>query len=332
VSGGSQALNSPTSETESRCPFRSKSPRVWGAILFLILVQTTLARTHVISPLSQGAHVAKINGVDIEYFIAGTGPMIVVQGPGWGLGSEYLRRGLAPLEAHFTLIFYDTRGSGQSTRPADESRMRTSDMIDDLECLRQFWQLPALVLMGHSHGGTIALGYAIRYPKHLKKLILVDSGINDFNFNALIKEQIEIRKKDKRFDDAIAAFTSTEAIRTDEQLQRFLAHIWPLYLADPDRYLSTLLASFSALPSSWVFNKHPEIDSSLKEDSLLGTVRVPTLIVAGRDDWICGPAVAGHLRDQITHSELRILKRAGHFPWIEDPREFFPLVAAFSNP
>jgi proline iminopeptidase len=319
-------------QTGRRCLRRSKSRRVWGEFLLLSLMQAATVSAHAVSPLAQGAHVAKINGVNIEYFVAGTGPIVIVQGPGWGLSSQYLRTGLAPLESHFTLIFYDTRGSGQSSRPADESRMHTSDMIDDLETLRQFWRLPTLILMGHSHGGTIALGYAIRYPMRVKKLILVDSGIVDFEFSTLIKQQIEIRKNDKRFDDAIATISSTEPILTDEQLRNFLTHIWPLYLSDPDRYLSLLLANFSALPSAWVFNKHPEKDNSLKEDSLLGAVHAPTLIVAGRDDWICGPVVAEHLRDKIAHSELRIFEKTGHFPWIENPREFFASVASFLNP
>jgi proline iminopeptidase len=308
-----------------------KSGRGWHQCVLACVLSTTSVSALAVSRLSQGEHHARINGVDIQYFVAGSGPIMVVQGPGWGLGSQYLREGLVPLESHLTLIFYDTRGSGRSSRPADESRMRTSDMVDDLESLRQFWRIPKLFLMGHSHGGTIALGYAIRYPAHLRKLVLVDSGIIDFDFTALLKQQLEARKNDIRFENAIATINSGESIRADEQLHQFLMHIWPLFLYDPERYLSSLVASFSELPSAWVFNKHPESDASIKEDSVLGDVRAPTLILAGRNDWICGPVVAEHLHDQIAHSEIRILEKTGHFPWIEDPQEFYSSVVAFSN-
>jgi proline iminopeptidase len=309
----------------------SKSGRGFYRLALACALLTTPVSVLAVSRLSQGEHHAKINGVDIRYFVAGSGPIMVVQGPGWGLGSQYLREGLVPLESHLTLIFYDTRGSGHSSRPADESRMRTSDMVDDLESLRQFWRIPKLFLLGHSHGGTIALGYAIRYPTHLRKLVLVDSGIIDFDFTALLKQQLEARKNDIRFENAIATINSGEPIRTDEQLRQFLIHIWPLFLYDPDRYLSSLVASFSELPSAWVFNKHPESDASIKEDSLLRDVHASTLILAGRNDWICGPAVAEHLHDQIAHSEIRILETTGHFPWIEDAQGFYSSVVAFSN-
>ena len=131
--------------------------------------------------LSVGQHVADLRGIKFAYYVAGTGPLIVVQSPGWGVGSEDLRNGLEPLESKFTLVFYDTRGSGLSSRPSDETKMSTSDMVDDLEGLRQYWGIPTMTLLGHSHGGNIALGYAIRYPKRVRKLILVDSDIQDFD-------------------------------------------------------------------------------------------------------------------------------------------------------
>jgi pimeloyl-ACP methyl ester carboxylesterase len=41
-------------------------------------------------------------------------------------------------------------------------------------------KLDSLSLLGHSHGGTIALGYAITHPERVENLILVDSDIEDY--------------------------------------------------------------------------------------------------------------------------------------------------------
>jgi proline iminopeptidase len=114
--------------------------------------------------LSPGNHIARVNGVAFAYFVSGSGPVLIEQSPGWGIGSQYLQHGLMPLEKDFTLVSYDTRASGSSSRPIDESRMTTSNMVDDLEALRRFWDLPKINVLGHSHGGAIAIGYAIRYP------------------------------------------------------------------------------------------------------------------------------------------------------------------------
>jgi proline iminopeptidase len=304
--------------------------RIHATLTVVCLMLVSAPHAQPIAPLASGAHVAQVNGVRISYFVAGTGPLMIVQAPGWGLGSQYLRQGLMPMERYFTLVFYDTRGSGGSSRPRDERRMRTLDMINDLERLRQLWGLPTITLMGHSHGGEIALGYAIRYPTHVNKLLLVDSGILDFDFEPSIRLQFAAKAGDERFQDAIAHFKSGETISTDAQLNSFLGHLWPLYFYDPERYVPQFVASVSQTPSAWVFNKHPEADKSIKEDSVLNKVRARTLILAGRDDWVCGPVVAEHLRGAIPHSRLIILDSTGHFPWIEDPTEFFSDVIEFA--
>lgn len=115
--------------------------------------------------LAAGEHTADVAGIHIWYRVAGKGPLIVVQAPGWGAGSQYLQNGIAQLENDFTVIYYDPRGSARSSRPGDSKRMATDDMIDDLEALRAYWGLPSITVLGHSNGGGIALGYAIQHPE-----------------------------------------------------------------------------------------------------------------------------------------------------------------------
>jgi proline iminopeptidase len=58
----------------------------------------------------------------------------------------------------------------------------------------------------------------------------------------------------------------------------------------------------------------------------LGEVSVPTLILAGRDDFICPPSQAKIMHEGIPHSELVVFERSGHFPYIEEPDAFFDAV------
>ena len=73
--------------------------------------------------LGLGSHQAKFADVNLHYVVAGRGPLVLVTSPGWGIGSLYLQRGLAPLEKTFTVVYLDTRGSGGSSRPADAKQM-----------------------------------------------------------------------------------------------------------------------------------------------------------------------------------------------------------------
>jgi pimeloyl-ACP methyl ester carboxylesterase len=217
-----------------RLAIRSKVLSIFAFGLLCLCVCAQLVALGADAKLSRGEHFAAVRGIRFQYFVAGSGPLLVVQAPGWGIGSEYLRNGLAPLEAHFTLVFYDTRGSGHSSRPQDEVRMSTSDMVDDLEGLRDYWGRPTMMVLGHSHGGAIAMGYAIRYPDHIKKLILVDSNVQDFDTQKIIQQQLEARRGDKRYEDAIKSVMSDTKLNTDEEFGASLKSYLPLYFYDPD--------------------------------------------------------------------------------------------------
>jgi pimeloyl-ACP methyl ester carboxylesterase len=86
-------------------------------------------------------------------------------------------RGFHSLSEHYRLIFVDTRGSGLSGRPADPSKMGSADMADDLEALRIHLGLSEVSILGHSNSGAIALSYAERFPRHVDKLVLIDSQV-----------------------------------------------------------------------------------------------------------------------------------------------------------
>lgn len=211
--------------------------------------------------LPVGQHVADLNGIKFAYYVAGKGPLIVVQSPGWGIGSEVLRNGLEPLESKFALVFYDTRGSGLSSRPSDETKMSTSDMVDDLEGLRQYWGIPTMTLLGHSGSGNIALGYAIRYPKRVKKLILVDSDIQDFDTSNIVQQELEARKGDKRYESAIKAKMSSQDPESKDQDPAEIAKdMLPLYFYDPDKNLPIFLKTAPTGPSPWVMKANGAAD------------------------------------------------------------------------
>jgi pimeloyl-ACP methyl ester carboxylesterase len=298
--------------------------------LALCVLLATPALAQQSGKLSPGAHTATINGVTFAYSVSGSGPVLIEQSPGWGIGSQYLQHCLKPLEKDFTLVSYDTRGSGSSTRPADESQMTTSNMVDDLEALRQFWGLPQINVLGHSHGGAIAIGYAIRYPTHVAKLILVDSSIQGFPGFDVAEQEMKARERDPRFTAAIAEERSTTQPATDQAMKESLARGMPLYFSDPGKNMAAFAQGLSQTPSAWVNAKMVYLDSSFNEEGQMHLIQAPTLILVGHDDWIAGPYFSKKIHAEIPHSQLLILDKTGHFPWAEDAAaEFFAAIESF---
>ena len=78
---------------------------------------------------------------------------------------------VAPKHQLFAL---DLRGRGLSDKPptgySEEHHLR------DLKCIMDDLQLENTLLMGHSLGGYISMGFAARHPERVAGLILIDAG------------------------------------------------------------------------------------------------------------------------------------------------------------
>src|SRR3984885_9624741 len=82
-----------------------------------------------------GDHVVTLNGVELHYRVSGNGPLLFLIPPGWGVGSGYLQKAFKFLQDRYRLVFVDTRGSGLSGRPADDAKMSSHDMAEDIGAL-----------------------------------------------------------------------------------------------------------------------------------------------------------------------------------------------------
>lgn len=282
--------------------------------------------------LATGPHETKLADVSLHYVIAGNGPLVVVTSPGWGIGSLYLQRGLAPLEKTFTLLFLDTRGSGGSSRPADTKQMSTALMADDIGRLQSYLGLDSINLMGHSHGGAIALDYAERYPRRVKKVVLIDAEVLDDRDDAATQRYLTLWHDDPRFKNAIQADPNDTADDTDEHFEDYLAHILPLYFSDPDRYLPVFEAQYAGTHLSSFANRAQEAADKLApryQSREYDTIRAKTLIISGTVDFACPVEVSERMRSGIVKSILSVYANVGHFPYIEEPERFFPEVSQF---
>ncbi|KAK0369588.1 hypothetical protein CLIM01_13050 [Colletotrichum limetticola] len=107
--------------------------------------------------------------------------LVIVHGYGAGLGFFY--KNFEPLSRPkgWKLYALDMLGMGNSTRPPfkvtakdQEGKTREAEawFIDALEEWRKKRNIDKFTLVGHSLGGYLSIAYALKYPGHLKKLIL----------------------------------------------------------------------------------------------------------------------------------------------------------------
>ena len=103
-------------------------------------------------------------------------PIVLLHGFGGGVGLWSLN--LDHLSRERPVYAIDLPGFGRSSRPIfsldhEEAENEIIDMIEEwrkeIGLDRQF------ILLGHSFGGFLSSSYALKYPKYIKKLVLIDS-------------------------------------------------------------------------------------------------------------------------------------------------------------
>lgn len=114
----------------------------------------------------------KVGEVNTHYMVAGEGsPLILLHG-GANDWSDW-ELNIGPLSQYYRVYAPDLVGYGLSDRPEVDYSM--DYFVDFLYNFTQALELKRANLAGYSLGGGIALGFALRFPSRVEKLVLVDS-------------------------------------------------------------------------------------------------------------------------------------------------------------
>jgi proline iminopeptidase len=125
----------------------------------------------------------------------GGGPVkVLLLHGGPGFSHEYLEAFESFLpEAGIEMYYYDQLGCNNSDQPDDASLWTLSRYLDEVEEVRRGLGLDNFILFGHSWGGMLAIEYALKYPQHLRGLVVsnMTAGMQSYlKRTASIKQQL----------------------------------------------------------------------------------------------------------------------------------------------
>jgi proline iminopeptidase len=266
---------------------------------------------------------------DVSLFVRtmGTGYPLVAMHGGPGLDHTTLL-GLGPLARDYQLVFYDHRCNGRSS--GDPETMTWENLVADADALRAAFGFDRWIVLGHSFGGHVALMYALQYPERVSHLVLMDTAAEDRWYaehapNLLAKRgyRASTVAAARRFytGDIEPRKVGITAMRF---LRAYFHHVGirdvPAMLAAAYRMKrrpSAHVVGFGRLLKTWnVMGRLPEID-------------MPTLVVAGRDDFLFPPECQAILADRLPNAVLEIIERAGHNPQDENPDALIEAIRRF---
>lgn len=269
-------------------------------------------------------------GRTLTYRREGDGPLLVCHPGGPGFSSLYFAD-LASLGAAFTLILLNPRGTADSDRPDDVRAYATSDYVADVEELRAHLGADRLDLLGHSHGGVVAMAYAAEHPDRVRRLIAANSLVRIRRDE--MEPAMESRSAEPWYADAREALEQEDAgaYATEEELAALTRRFFPFYFAHFDEkaraYLDEHVASERPNPDALkLFNDGIE-KWDMRPD--LARIAAPTLVITGEADFITGPECAQDIGGGIAGARVVIVEDCGHFTFIEHPDRFRAEVTRF---
>ena len=306
--------------------------RFFVLAIFLVLTGCVqnLSTYRVPNVPSKEGFVKTANG-QLYYQTMGQGdPVIVIHG-GPGMDQGYLLPGMAALSQKHQVVFYDQLGCGRSTATViDESHITINSFVEDIETLRKALKFEKVTIVGHSWGGMLAMYYAVKYPKNIKKLVLMNtvasSGIHDF------VEELEKRTLPSA-GDFEKLKVSQEFINSDPQaITQYYRLFFQYYFHNPKDLEKLNLqlepkgaatgAKVAKILEESIFVKYTDQHDDLQK------LKIPTLIIHGESDVIPMSA-ANSMAHSIRGSKLVVLKNCGHFPYIEQPTQWLDAVERF---
>lgn len=225
------------------------------------------------------------------------------------------------------VIGFDQRGCGNSLPYGKTQHNRTDDLIEDASAILDKLRIKNVHVNGGSWGSTLALLFALKYPRRVTSLTLrgtftgskdeiswIDQGLYR-NYYPEVWQRF-ITSVPKKYADNPAKFhydilngndkdkwvDSAKALE-DLEVPVMLTE-WPGYSdikSDkteeydfvPYKIYAWYLSHGSFLPDNYILNNAHKI-------------KVPTYIINGRYDMVCPPKTAYELHDSIKNSKLFI--------------------------
>lgn len=281
---------------------------------------------------------AAIRGTEIYFDVEGAGlvpdgdrmrekPVAFILHGGPGGDHTGFKPGMSPLAQKMQLVYFDHRGQGRSAK-GDPELYNLDENVEDMEALRRHLGLGPIVSIGTSYGGMVAMAHAARYPDSVSHLVLVVTAAHA-GFNARARQIVAGRGTAEQ--KAVCDQLWAGQLDTVEKLRHYYSVMGPLYSTTHDPKTAGASRARGILTPE-ALNRAFAPGGFLQSYDLrpeLARITAPTLILAGRHDWICPPEFSEELHRLIPGSDLRIFENSSHSIRADETEAFLDVVSGF---
>jgi 3-oxoadipate enol-lactonase len=249
-----------------------------------------------------------VNNLSVSYTDHGppNAPVIIFI-HGFPLNNTMWNGQVEVLKADYRVITYDIRGHGNSD-PGDEV-FSIVLFVNDLINLMDALKINHAILCGLSMGGYIALKAIIKYPDRFDALVLCDTNC--------IADSAEAKEKRKK---------AIESIKEDGVDQYAVESLKKLFstasYGDSAEAITAVKEMIMGTSVAVISYTLQALAGRSATCSKLAEIKVPVLILVGKEDELTPPSAAEQIHEGIKDSELHIIENAGHLSNLEQPDVF----------
>ncbi len=282
----------------------------------------------------------KIDGYNINIETLGEGDPIIFIAGGPGNSHDYMQGNFGQYYKTNKVIFIDFLGRGLSEDAKDISEYSVDGDVELLEEIRKILNLDKISIVGHSYGTVPAQAYAIKYPRHLDKMVL----INGFHSGEMWQANC----------DSYNHYAKTHF----PELWGKVDSLRSLGYVSSDSVFSKLYGSF---PVKYVYYHNTKLNQNVPKLKFRGMntdvyyaiigrdadffvggsmieldfrrrlkdITAKTLIIAGRYDGVSTPEYAIQYKRFMPQAKFVMFEQSGHNPYLEEPEKFYNLFEDF---
>jgi len=259
-------------------------------------------------------------------------PLLCLHG-GPGAGHDYLE----PLEGLATdreVVFYDQLGCGLSDRFKDKSLITVKRFVAEVDTVRKALGLERIHLLGQSWGGWLSIEYmTTANPKGIVGLVLAStsSSIKQFVTEA---ERLKAEMGAEKYK-ILQKYEATMDLHNPEY-EKVVMEFYKRHLCRLDPWPDCIVRSVKNMDRNLVYetlNGPNEfmVIGTLKDwdrTSLLGRIKVPTLITVGGHDEL-PLACSETIHKGIPGSRVVLFEKSAHCAHLEETEKYNRTVAEF---
>jgi 3-oxoadipate enol-lactonase len=270
-------------------------------------------------PKGANVRVRTDDGTTLEVLVEGSGPGLLMV-HGFGGAKEDFADHVELLARDHTVVTFDHRGHGESDKPSSVDAYSLARLEADVLQVADAVGFEQFRLLGHSMGGMVARGVAIRNPERIEALVMMDTTPCPIpGFDPSLMELAADVALEKGKDELKALLELAPALDTPAYLRTLETR--PGYQEFNDRKWDALSEVMWAAMARAMAHQPDDL-------AAMAQLECPVFVIVGEQDKPF-VAVSHAMAETIPGASIAVIPDAGHSPQFENPPVWADALVGF---